>query len=329
MTNSPSAAWDAFLTDNPEAHLLQTSAWGELKGAFGWSVQRLRTGDAGAQLLYRRLPLGLTLAYIPEGPIGSWLPDLLPALLDACRRRRTFALKIEPDALDDPALADTLRRHGFQASPHTIQPRRTLLVDLRESEDAILGRMHQKTRYNIGLASRRGVRVEPWGDVAAFGEMIQETADRDRFGAHTLAYYRRAFDLFHAAGMCQLLVARVEGIPVAALMAFARGSRAWYLYGASTDRERQRMPNHLLQWAAMRWARERGCTTYDLWGVPDVEQEDLEAQFAARADGLWGVYRFKRGFGGRLARTLGAWDFPLHRPLYAVYRWLLARRMAE
>ncbi len=322
------AEWEAFLDSHPEAHLLQSVAWGELKAAFGWHCERLQMGEGGAQMLFRRLAPGMTLAYVALGPVGDWLPGFLPALDDLSRSRGAFALKVEPDAEDDAALRTALARAGFAPSPQTIQPPRTLLVDLSGEESDLLARMNQKTRYNIGLAARREVRVEPWGDLKAFGEMMQTTAARDRFGAHHPDYYRRAHELFNPQGDCALLVARVGGDPVAALMVFARGQRAWYLYGASTERERGRMPNHLLQWEAMRWARRRGCAVYDLWGVPDEGLDTLEAGFAGRSDGLWGVYRFKRGFGGRLVRSVGAWDRAYNRPLYGLYRWLMARRQS-
>ena len=108
-----------------------------------------------------------------------------------------------------------------------------------------------------------------------------------------------------------MLVAEVETEPVAAIMVFRRGERAWYFYGASTNRHRERMPTYLLQWEAMRWAKANGCTSYDLWGIPDADEETLEAEFTQRSDGLWGVYRFKRGFGGQVTRTMGAWDLVL------------------
>jgi peptidoglycan pentaglycine glycine transferase (the first glycine) len=322
------SGWEAFLSSHPEAHLLQTAAWGELKAEFGWGCERLRLGEAGAQVLFRRLAPGMTLAYAALGPVGEWLPGLLPALDELCRARGAFALKVEPDEENDPARVAAMTQAGLVPSPHTVQPRRTLLVDLTGEEAEVLARMNQKTRYNIGLASRRGVRVEAWDDLGAFGAMMRTTAARDRFGAHHPSYYRRAYELFSPAGACALLVARVEGVPVASLMVFARGRRAWYLYGASTERERQRMPNHLLQWEAMRWARARGCATYDLWGVPDEDLESLEGGFSSRSDGLWGVYRFKRGFGGRLVRSLGAWDRAYRRPRYAAYRWLMTRRLS-
>lgn len=319
-------AWLSFLDAHPDAHLLQSAPWGDLKAAYGWAVERIQFGSAGAQVLLRHLPLGLRLAYVPKGPVGEWLPDLLPHLDEVCRRHRAFALKVEPDSVESPDIAARLADHGFVPSPHAVQPRRTLIVDLRREEDEILAAMSQKTRYNVRLASRKGVSVHPWDDLAAFGRMIQETAVRDRFGAHTPAYYRRAYELFRPLEACELLVAELEGQPLAALMVFRRGERAWYFYGASTSEKRNTMPTYLLQWEAMRRARQQGCTHYDLWGVPDHDLETLEAGFIQRSDGLWGVYRFKRGFGGRLVRSAGAWDRPYNRVAYALYRRLSSRR---
>jgi peptidoglycan pentaglycine glycine transferase (the first glycine) len=212
-------------------------------------------------------------------------------------------------------------------SAHTIQPRRTLLVDLAGDDDTILGRMHQKTRYNIRLAERKGVTVRAWDDLAAFGHMMNRTGERNQFGVHLPAYYETAHALFHPLGQCEVLVAEYEGRALAAVMIFARGRRAWYFYGASLDLERQRMPTYLLQWEAMRWAKSRGCLEYDLWGVPDADLEALEGEFVDRSDGLWGVYRFKRGFGGRLHRTPGAWDRVYRRLPYMIYSLIAQRRM--
>jgi peptidoglycan pentaglycine glycine transferase (the first glycine) len=312
--------WSEFLIDHPEAHLLQSTQWGELKNAFGWEVERVSLEDSGAQVLFRRFPLGFTLAYIPKGPIGEWSLDLLNELDIICRQQRSFVLKIEPDAVSDPSIDDHLMELGFTPSLHTIQPRRTLIVDLRGDEDQILARMHPKTRYNVRLASKKGVEVRPWDDLKAFGRMIQETANRDRFGAHVPAYYKQAHDLFHNEGNCEIFVAMYESQPLAALMVFVRGLRAWYLYGASTTQHRHLMPNYQLQWEAMRWARSHGCTQYDLWGVPDENLETLETEFTSRHGGLWGVYRFKRGFGGELVRSVGAWDRPYNKSLYWFYQ---------
>jgi peptidoglycan pentaglycine glycine transferase (the first glycine) len=296
-----------------------------LKSRFGWDVEYIRADDCGAQVLIRRLPLGFGLAYVPRGPVGEWLPHLLPDLKKVCRQRHCLALKIEPDAAWAPEMADALSSAGFISSPHRVQPQRTLVVDLRGEEEEILARMQQKTRYNIRLASRKGVTVRPWADVPAFARLMQRTARRDGFGAHVPAYYALAYELFQPEGACTLLAAEYEKQILGAIMVFRHGERAWYFYGASSDLERQRMPNHALQWEAMRWARQNECTQYDLWGIPDADAETLEKEFPTRRDGLWGVYRFKRGFGGRLVRTMGAWDLPLMPSLYRLYR--IAARM--
>lgn len=186
--------------------------------------------------------------------------------------------------------------------------------------------MKQKTRYNIRLAEKKGVIVRTWDDMESFHKMMLVTGDRDHFGIHSLEYYRCAYELFHPMDMCELLVAEYEGKPLAALMVFARGQRAWYFYGASTDEERNRMPAYLLQWEAMKWAKARGCEEYDLWGVPDEEEPTLEANFEKQQDGLWGVYRFKRGFGGELKRVAQAMDRVYNPMLYWAYLRFIGNR---
>jgi peptidoglycan pentaglycine glycine transferase (the first glycine) len=316
--------WESFISDHESAHLLQSKAWGDLKSDFGWAVEYIQSGESGAQVLFRSFPLGFSLAYVPKGPCGEWLPTLLPDLDAICAKHRAFALKVEPDEDESDERAQILLKQAFLPSKHSIQPRTTLLVDLEGDEDQILARMHQKTRYNIRLATRKDVKIRAWEDLDAFGKMILETADRDTFGAHTPAYYQRAYNLFHPDDNCELFVAEFEEIPLAAVMVFAHGKRAWYLYGASTNIERNRMPTYLLQWEAMKWAKQKGCLSYDLWGIPDESFETLEREFTSREDGLWGVYRFKRGFGGNLSRSIGAWDRVYIRSIYRIYTWMYA-----
>lgn len=338
-TDLPAREWDDFVAAHPHAHILQTAEWGQLKAAFGWTPERLallEDGDprAGALVLYRRLPAGLgTLAYVPRGPLGDWegdeMQELLEALVAAARARRAIALILEPDLPDEPRWRERLAALGWRPSPlESVQPRRTLILDIRRSEADILAAMKPKTRYNIRLAERKGVMVREGteADLPAFHRLMAETAARDRFHVHAPAYYEQAYRLFVPAGMARLLMAEVEGEPVAALMVFALGRRAWYFYGASGDAHREKMPTYRLQWEAIRWARAQGCAEYDLWGVPDEDEERLEAEFTHRQDGLWGVYRFKRGFGGRLVRTVGAWERPVHPLLYRLYARLVAYR---
>jgi lipid II:glycine glycyltransferase (peptidoglycan interpeptide bridge formation enzyme) len=236
------------------------------------------------------------------------LAQLLPRLDVLLPSQRVVALLIEPDLPDSEPLRSGLARLNLQASRLSVQPPRTIVVDLSGSEVDILARMKQKTRYNVNLAKRHGVLVRAGDDTRAFNSLMQETTQRDDFAAHSPAYYEAAFKLFSAHHRVQLLFAEKAGRPLAALMVFTMGQRAWYFYGASSSESRQQMAPYLLQWEAMRWARSRGCTTYDMWGVPDFDEQALESGFASRSDGLWGVYRFKRGFGGRLERTVGAWQ---------------------
>ncbi len=324
MTVPSTTEWDTLVASHPAGTILQTSAWGRLKAEFEWQWEWISTGEkAGALILYKSLPLNLgTIAYLPRGPLVDWtrpeeIRTTLQAVEAAARRRRAWALWIEPEALDTPELRSRLADLNLKPSLRTIQPPRTIWIDIQPEESEILARMHQKTRYNIRLAERKGVTVRECGPeaVAAYHALMVETGERDGFGIHSEAYYRRALEIFHPLGQATVLLAEVEGQAVAGLIAFALGTNAWYFYGASSERHREKMPPYALQWAAIRWARARGCTRYDLWGIPDAEPEQLEAEFSQRNDGLWGVYRFKRGFGGEIVRYLGLWEKVLN-PLY-------------
>lgn len=324
-------AWDERIAA-AGGHLLQSWAWGELKARFGWRVQRIAVGAACAQILYRPLPGGLgALAYVPKGPVArdeSELQALLDEIDTRARRERAICLKIEPNLEDDAGQRQQLQRQGFRISPQQVQPRRTLVVDLDGEPDAILQRMKQKTRYNIGLSERKGVTVRSGDetDLPAFYHLMKDTAQRDGFAIHSREYYDTAHRLLASTGRGRLLLAEYDGQLLGALTVLAFGDTACYMYGATSNEHRNRMPAYALQWAAMLWAREQGCRLYDLWGVPDEDEDTLEAHFTERSDGLWGVYRFKRGYGGRLVRTIGAWD-RVYAPLrYRIYtlgvRWL-------
>jgi lipid II:glycine glycyltransferase (peptidoglycan interpeptide bridge formation enzyme) len=320
--------WNQYVRSHPDAHILQTGEWGELKSRFGWEPVRIINQAEGVQILFRKLPLGFTIGYIPKLRVEDGLPASIELLKDEidseCKRHRAVFLKLEPDSWND----ELPRRSpgAFLRSQHNIQPPRTIVVDLRGSEEEILARMKQKTRYNIRLAEKKGVTIRAWADIESFHKMMRVTGERDQFGIHSLEYYRCIYELFYPKGMCELLVAEYEERPLAALMVFGRGRRAWYFYGASTDEERNRMPAYLLQWEAMRWAKARGCEEYDLWGVPDEDEVTLEANFETRRDGLWGVYRFKRGFGGELKRAAQALDRVYKPLLYWAYLRLVRNR---
>jgi len=323
--------WDQFVEQHPRAHLLQLPAWGSLKSAFGWEPLRVAIADesgalvAGCQLLLRDLPLRLgRFAYAPYAPLVEWANTdqaraLLAAIDTAAKAHRAAFLKIEPGL----HVTDVnLESFGFIASPQTVQPPRTVVLDISGDDEAILARMNQKTRRNIRKSDKFEVSITHGTReaLADFNVMIAETGDRGEFGVHTPEYYERAFDLFVPDGRAALIMGSYNGQPLAGVMVFALGDWSWYLYGASSSQERKRMASYGVQWAGIQWAKSRGAQYYDMYGVPDVAPDELEAQFQERSDGLWGVYRFKRGWGGDVLRSAGTWDRVYNRLIYNAYR---------
>jgi lipid II:glycine glycyltransferase (peptidoglycan interpeptide bridge formation enzyme) len=333
--------WDGFIATHAAGHLLQSWGWGELKGEFGWDPLRLAVLDgeqvcAAAQVLLRHR-FGVSLAYVPRGPAVDWADEavvetLLAGIQEVGQARRALFLKIEPNLPDDPALHKQLRDYGFRPAA-TVQPRHSVVIDLQADDDELLARMKIKTRYNVRLAGRRGVTVRPAlgpADVTLFYNMLLETAQRHVFGIHTLEYYQAAHRLLNSEERGVLLLAEREGKVLAATWTSRCGPEAVNLYGASRQEGQRHRPTYLLQWEVMRWARDHGCTRYDMWGgIPDgvAEEDGGEAQEDAGERGsLKGVAAFKLGFCGQLGgltHTVGAYDLAYRPLLYQVYKSVL------
>ena len=221
-----------------------------------------------------------------------------------------------------------LKRRGWKYSSDQIQFKNTILIDLLASEDELLARMKQKTRYNIRLAEKKGVllRIGTSNDLDMLYKMYAETSVRDGFVIRNEEYYKTVWHMFMPTSQSPMtnnqlpsaepLIAEVDNEPVAAIFVFYFASRAYYVYGMSRDLHREKMPTYLLQWGAMQRAKANGCTVYDLWGAPDVFDE---------SDSMWGVYRFKEGLGGSVMRTLGAWDFAPNPLWYKLYSEIIPR----
>jgi lipid II:glycine glycyltransferase (peptidoglycan interpeptide bridge formation enzyme) len=360
ITEPAPAAWESFVLRHPRGHLLQRPAWGQLKATFGWRVQRVAVATttdadahllAGAQVLLRSR-YGVGVAYVPRGPLlaeESAANDmLLDALAQLARRSRAVFLRLEPECLEDAPDADHshtwLLLKGFQPEA-PIQPRSTIHVALAPPPAQIFASFSKGHRADIRRAERQGVQVRVGGadDIGAFFAIMQDTGRRAEFGIHAEAYYYLAWKLFqqrngvlrppphdnapHADS--RLLLAEQEGRTIAAHMVFADARTGFYLYSGAAAQGMKAGANHLLQWHALQWARERGCTSYDLWGIPDAlgraasttdaaEQAALEEQ--AHDDPLIGVYRFKKGFGGHVVRYLPAYDQVYLAPLYRLWK---------
>jgi peptidoglycan pentaglycine glycine transferase (the first glycine) len=286
----------------------------------------------------------LCVLYVPKGPLldpnrTSLRIQVLTDLRSLGRKLGAILVKVDPDVemgqgypggevcTHNPvgaAWEDLLRVGGWRFSEAQIQFRNSVWIDISAPADEVLSRMKQKTRYNIRLAERRGVQVRSGGteDIPMLYRMYSETADRDGFVIRSEDYYRTVWGTFFRVSgstvqpSAEALVAEVQGEPIAALLLFRFAGRAYYLYGMSRATHREMMPNHLLQWEAIRRAQKWGCGIYDLWGAPDTFTE---------ADPMWGVFRFKEGLGGQVVRTIGAWDYPTGGLWYLVYTRIIPR----
>jgi peptidoglycan pentaglycine glycine transferase (the first glycine) len=332
QTNILAAEWDEFVLSQPRGHFLQLANWGEQKAAYGWDCARVALNDgskivAGAQLLFHPLPMKFgTMAYLPYGGYVSddsqW-PALLDAIHSLVKNKKTAFFKWEPGFFfeHDPA------QWGFVESIHHVQPPRTVMIDIRGSDEQIQERMNQGTRRNLRKAYKNEIRyyhATP-ADVDKFTTMMHTTGERNEFGVHVPEYYKLMYNLFvpqHAT----LILAEHEGETLAGNMVMSVGKHAIYLEGASSNEKRNLMAAYGVQWEGIQWAKQRGCDWYDMWGVPDEDEASLEAQFEERSDGLWGVYRFKRGWGGVVMRSAGAWDYIYNPLIYAAYRTVLSLR---
>lgn len=311
ITTNPDE-WDSALRQHG-GHLLQSWKWGEFKSRHGWQPERVHVktpeGEGFAQLLFRKRG-PVSIGYCPRGPlvVGNaaqvW-PELRKAIDAAARRRRAITMILEPDKefIRPGELAGT----GLKQGPEHNQPGRTVIIPLAP-DDVLLKHMHQKTRYSVRLAMRRGVDVE-YADprdrnaIDAYYELLEDTANRNEFAVHSREYYDDFLDVYGDDAF--FVFARFEGNLCAVVIAAAFGDTGTYMYGASSTVHRGHGAAFLLQFEAMKWAREKGCKQYDLWGIPKVDpdsvtSEDKTSIAGTKGDDWRGIYRFKTGFGGSI-----------------------------
>ncbi len=306
---SDDAAWNAYAAGSPGAGFLQTTAWAQVKRPNGWSATRIVGAlpdggpTVGAQVLLRRAPgLPWTLGYAPRGPLSERLDrDALAAFATAVRARakelRLSYLRVEPELLFDPALAEALTGAGWRRVPRSLQPSTTRLIDLSRPEEALWSDLRPKWRQYVNKARRDGIRISVGtsADLPAFFALYEETAERAGFYRREEQSYRAVWEAFGPAGMARLLLAReADGTPLATLFLIGCGRRMTELYGGMSIAGAEGHANYLLKWEAIRRARDEGFAEYDLWGLAHP-----------------GIAHFKAGFGGREVRYIGAWDLVL------------------
>ncbi|MBI4652494.1 peptidoglycan bridge formation glycyltransferase FemA/FemB family protein [Candidatus Desantisbacteria bacterium] len=319
--------WDSFIENTGNPQILQTYAWGEIKRNFSWEPLRFGFYQddklKGAVLLLKKIiPFsgGKSIFYAPRGPIldyhdSSILNGLLEGVRQINKYHKAIVLKIDPFiSEDDEESKKKFLQCGFIKAEQEIQPRCTFIVDLEMSIDEISKNFEPKTRYNIKLAVEKGVIIKKTDGeegVSIFYTLLQETAKRDKFVIHSEEYYKTVWNLLKNDKRCEIFLAYVDNKVVAGVFLFIFNNTCWYMYGASNNLYRNYMPNQLLHWEVISWAQSLGIKNYDLWGIPC----NLYPEHP-----LWGVYRFKKGFGGKQVKLIGSYDLPLSGFYYFLWK---------
>lgn len=340
--------WNNIISQFEQSTILQTWEWGLIKSNYGWRpdyyVKKDSSGipEAAALILSREQRLSkfgplLRILYVPHGPLLNWNNlDIVKETFDYLKKyseeQNTVYIKTDPQFIlsrssDEASQKNEItasnlwkyfNQSGWLYSRQQIQFKNTFWIDLTQSEDELLSNMKQKTRYNIRLAEKKGVEVRQGSseDFDLIYKMYSATSARDGFIIRPKEYYFHLWNTFMEAGMAVPLIAEVQGEPVGALFLFYFDQKSYFLYGMSKDLHRDKMPNYILQWEAIRLSKSLGCRIYDLWGAPDIFDP---------SDRMWGVYKFKEGLGGEVVQTLGAYDFPTSKLAYTIIQEALPK----
>jgi Uncharacterized protein involved in methicillin resistance len=320
--------WDDFVAASDLCNITQTYEWGELMSQKHAEflpigvVQDDGSLCAAMLILISAVPgLHVPYFYAPRGPIianpsSPAMTILLNFVRAEARKRGICMLKVEPGVADEDAQwSKALRHYGFRTIPYAHHLRHEWVTDIRADADALLAAMHKKTRQYIRTAGRTDVVIrlgQGQADIDAFYNLYCQTGDRSEFMVLDKAYYERFLSLYK--DKATLLVAERDGRVIAAAIVAYLGVWGWNMYEAASEESRELRINYLLQWKRILWAKEHGCWYFNSRGIPDVLEEGQE---------LYGVYNFKRGFGGYAMRSLVTHDL-VYRPLiYKLYRTML------
>lgn len=333
------AGWNQFVAASPQGDVMQCLEWGAVKQP-EWQPVPLAVEQDGqlrtvSLLLRRPLPrTGRCILYAPRGPIVDWDH---PALLEewhrqvraTARREKAILVKVDPAVpAGHPHAVQELMRLGFCSSPDAstsfggTQPRCVMKLDLSGTLEKVQQRFHPKWRYNIRLAERKGVRVVQSTsacDLAIFHRLYAITGERNRFRGRPLSYFQKLWKQLVEPGLAALFLTYHDDQPLSGALCFLLPPQCWYVYGASSNQQRNLMPNHLMQWTMIQWAHQQGCRVYDFRGVHDPQRQ---------VGGEDGLVRFKAGFGAEMVEYIGEWDLPLSRGWYVAWTVLRPKIMA-
>ena len=307
-------AWDNLVRQSAESGFMQSSAWAAFKRAEGYKTHRLGLFTSEGALLGGASVLSYPaegkegFLICPEGPVLPWqetdiaregLRKILAATQEIAAQQGGLGFRIEPHL--SPPRPSLLR--NWMRAPVDLTPLHTLMLDLTQSEEALRAQMQPKGRYNLGLAGRQGVRVtgsHQMQDIARFYPLFEETAGRNDFFAEPYGFFLNLGATLFPSKQAKLYFAEWEGEVIAGILVVFFGRRATYLYGGSSTRHRNVMPNYLLHWTALQEARAFGCVEYDFYGYDPFGQPNHQ---------YGGISRFKKQFGGRQQDSMGAYDY--------------------
>jgi len=298
-----------FLSKQPSSQFLQAWQWGEFHQNLGSKVRRLvvKKGDnilAAASLIKKSLPMGKSYFYCPRGPIIDFrLPIelLFDEIKELAKKENVMFMRFEPQA--------EVKSNKFRIiKTLDIQPSQTVILDLKNREDELLNAMHQKTRYNIRLAEKKGVEIvsASLDNFDDFWKLMGETKERDNFRLHGIDYYQEMLKLDN--NFIKLFFAKYQNKNIATAIVSWFGDTVTYMHGASSDSNRNVMASYLLQWEIAREAKAKGFKHYDFYGIDGQK---------------WpGVTRFKKGFSGKEVNYPGTFDLVFDSGWYNVYKMI-------
>jgi len=314
-TSYDKKALNEFLQNHSKSHFMQSFEWTKVKD--NWKHEFIVAYDdnnkiIGAMLvLIRKMPIfNCTLMYSPRGPVCDIydfdvMNGLINKVKELAKQYKAYTLKMDTDILaTDEKFKEIAKKCGFKLPKLSknfegIQPRFVFRINniKGKTEDEMLASFEQKTRYNIRLASKKGVTVKiaTRDDLKDFHNIMLETGVRDNFVIRSLEYFEKMYDEM-APNHLRLYMAYLDNKPIAGTIAIVYGDKCWYLYGASSNAHRNVMPNYLLQWEMIKWALESNCNVYDFRGVSGDLSPD---------NPLYGLYRFKKGFNGDFTEFIG------------------------
>ena len=320
-----------FLENHERCNFQQSLEWAKVKED-NWKPEVILAEDKDNKIIgslcvwVRKMPIFGNIMYASRGPVcdihdKEVLKQLTDGAKELAKKHKAIVLRIEPDVLkEDQEFREIVSSLGYKIKDDAkdfkdeIQPRFVFRLDIKDkTEDEIFAGFHQKTRYNVRLATRKGVTVKEGTreDLKKFHEIMVETGKRDDFIIRPLSYFEKMYDCMAPEHM-KLLMAYYEDEPISGVIPIFYGNKTWYLYGASSNKHRNLMPNYLLQWEMIKMALERKDEVYDFRGVSGVVDKNHPQ---------YGLYRFKKGFGATFTEFIGEIYIP-YKPLkYKLYKF--------